>query len=217
MSARTSLNHSSKELRLAGIIPFSATDWPGKLTVTAFTQGCPWRCVYCHNPQLQGFAGGDHSMSDVCELLEQRRGLIDGLIISGGEPLAQPALPAAIAQVHSRGFAVGLHTAGYSPTRLSRLFDTPETTPDWIGLDIKGLPATMPDVVGCTPKGAARSWEALSIATAAGVPLQVRTTLWPGSIVEKQLPVLREQVAHYGQELVIQWARGVDKHGRLSD
>lgn len=205
------------DLPVAGIIPFSATDWPGQLTVTAFTQGCPLRCSYCHNPSLQGFRPGEHTFAEVLEVLEERRGLIDALVISGGEPLAHPALPAAVAAAHELGFPVGLHTSGYAPTRLAALLHDATTRPDWIGFDVKALPEHLPSVAGVTEPVARRMWESLDMVCAAvrehGMGLQLRTTLWPGSVIEQHLDELRVESSARGHELVLQWARGVDKEG----
>ncbi|WP_080793362.1 anaerobic ribonucleoside-triphosphate reductase activating protein [Corynebacterium pacaense] len=213
MNAGISRSPSCNDLPLAGIIPFSATDWPGRLTVSVFTQGCPWRCVYCHNPGLQEFGEGESTMSRALELMERRRQLIDALVITGGEPLAHAALPAAIAAAHDHGFSVGLHTCGYAPRRMRGLLETADTRPDWIGLDIKGLPGDMPGVAGCTPRAALAAWETLDIIGSSGVAVQVRTTVWPGGIVDRHLSRLRAEVAERGHELVIQNARGVDSYG----
>ena len=210
-------DNGEPELPLAGIIPFSATDWPGRLTVTAFTQGCPWRCVYCHNPSLQKVTAGTHRFSEVTQLLSRRRGLIDALVISGGEPTMHRELPAAVRRVHALGFPVGLHTCGYAPARLSRLLADGETRPDWIGLDIKARPEDLPAVVGCTPAVARRSWDSLRIvaevAARTKLEVQVRTTVWPGGIVDRHLDRIRDAVAEYGLDLVVQEARGVDTEG----
>lgn len=217
MSASTS-TRPVPDLPVAGVIPFSATDWPGLLTATVFTQGCPLSCRYCHNPTLQAFRGGEVSFPGVLEFLDTRRGLLDGLVISGGEPTVHRGLGAAVAATRARGFPVGLHTSGYSPTRLAALLAEPTTRPDWIGLDVKGLPASTPGVVGCTPATARRMWESLDVVTAAGVEVQVRTTVWPGSLLERQLPELRARVRDAGHELVVQYARGVaaDGHHRVA-
>lgn len=195
---------------LAGIIPFSATDWPGRLVATGFTQGCPLACRYCHNPSLRPVGVGPVPFEDLLALLTRRRGLLDAAVISGGEPTMHPGLGAAIAAVHELGFPVGLHTSGYSPTRLAALLGTPTTRPDWIGLDIKGLPESVPGVVGCSRAVADRMWESLALVRASGVDLQIRTTVWPGSRLERDLPELRRRVPH----LVVQYARGVDSSGR---
>ena len=205
---------------MAGIIPFSATDWPGRLTVTAFTQGCPLRCRYCHNSALQEFTPGVHEFTEVLDLLRARRGLIDALVISGGEPLACAGLGDAVSATHDIGFPVGLHTSGYAPTRIHTLLSDATTRPDWIGFDVKALPEHLPSVTGVSNAAAARMWESLDIvcnaASEHGMGLQLRTTLWPGSVIEQHLDQLQDAVAQRGQELVLQWARGVNSQGVYS-
>lgn len=200
-------------LAIAGIIPFSATDWPGRLTATVFTQGCPLACRYCHNAQLQEFSPGGVDLSEVFSLLEQRRGLLDGLVISGGEPTAQRGLARAIARAHSLGFPVGLHTCGYLPARIEGLLSDPITTPDWVGFDVKALPSDFAYVTGGTPTQAAGNWESLRLLSDAGVEMQVRTTIWPNSRAAAHLEQLKEEVASYGHTLVVHNARGVDDEG----
>lgn len=209
------------DVQIAGIIPFSATDWPGKLTATAFLQGCPWRCVYCHNWQLQPFTQGSVSLEDFVALLRARRGLLDGAVISGGEPTAQRGLGAAIAAIHAEGFPVGLHTCGYRPSRLESLLADPLTRPEWIGIDVKGLPEDMPPVVGGDMQRAESAWESLKIACETArqgaIDIEVRTTIWPGSVLEEHLPELEKRVADLGFPLVVHRAQGVDSRGRYVD
>ncbi|MCI6573783.1 MAG: anaerobic ribonucleoside-triphosphate reductase activating protein [Actinomycetaceae bacterium] len=209
------------DLKIAGIIPFSATDWPGKLTASAFVQGCPWRCIYCHNFQLQPFSDGEASFEQLLDLLRSRRGLLDGAVISGGEPTAQLALGDAIAAIHAEGFPVGLHTCGYQPKRLEALLADRATRPEWIGIDVKGLPADMPAVVGGTLARAEAAWQSLEIVTAAArrgdIEIEVRTTIWPGSTLEVHLPAVTERVAALGFPLVVHQARGVDQNGYYSE
>ena len=210
---------ASSSLPIAGVIPFSTCDWPGKLTITAFLQGCPLRCRYCHNPALQPLGNGDghHGFEEVLDLLDARRGLIDALVVSGGEPLAVPGLADAIRRTHAAGFPVGLHTSGYSPARLRRLLADPNTRPDWIGLDVKGLPGDLPAVAGVTSAVAHRMWQSLDIAAdtahSSGMGLQLRTTSWPGSVVKSHLPELKAAARARGCELVVQSARGCDAEG----
>ena len=203
-------------LPVAGIIPFSATDWPGQLTITVFTQGCPLRCVYCHNPTLQAFTAGACDFNDALTLATNRRLLIDALVISGGEPTAVPGLADAIRAAHHAGFLVGLHTCGYRPAAIAALLADPVTTPDWVGIDVKALPEHMATVTGCSPRISHTVWDSLRLLTDAGVDLQVRTTLWPHSVIEKHLDQLREKIAEYGHPLVVQQARGMDCHRQSS-
>src|SRR5215831_13783293 len=72
-------------LRVGGFQPFSATDYPGKLAAIVFCQGCPWRCGYCHNPELIPARGGDErDFAPILDWLGSRRGLLDAVVFSGG-------------------------------------------------------------------------------------------------------------------------------------
>lgn len=166
------------DLAIAGLVPLSSVDWPGKLVATVFCQGCPWDCRYCHNaalidPTLPGTVSWD---DDVEPLLARRHGLLDAVVFTGGEATRQGALAAAMGRVRELGFQVGLHTGGAYPRRLVELL--PLT--DWVGLDIKALPEDYGTVTG-VPAGGARAWESLGIVLAAQVDLEVRLTLHPNS------------------------------------
>ena len=125
---------AAASLRVGGLSPHSSCDWPGQLVATVFAQGCPWACAYCHNPHLLPARGSDEiAWEEVLTFLRTRRGLLDGVVFTGGEPTLQDALPAAIADVRELGFQVGLHTGGQFPTRLARVL--PQV--DWVGFDVK--------------------------------------------------------------------------------
>jgi pyruvate formate lyase activating enzyme len=112
--------------------------------------------------------------SQIRELLERRRGLLDAVVFSGGEPTLQSGLPAAMTEVRGLGFKVGLHTAGPAPKRLARLLPLL----DWVALDIKAPPEGYPAITGI-PRSGEPAWESLSLIQASGVPLEVRTTIMP--------------------------------------
>ena len=125
----------------------STVDWPDHLTATVFLQGCPWNCFYCHNQALiPTRTPGAVAWDEVRALLGRRRGLLDGVVFTGGEALRQDALADAVAEVVEAGFRVGLHTAGAYPRRLHDLVASGLV--DWVGLDIKALPEHYQDVVG---------------------------------------------------------------------
>lgn len=202
-------------LPIAGIIPFSPTDWPGHLVATAFTQGCPLNCRYCHNPALQDICPGSAGLDELLHLLSQRHGLLDGAVISGGEPLMHRGLPFAITRIHEAGFPCGLHTSGYEPTRLASLLADQLFTPDWVGLDVKALPDDFPLVSRGSTRVARGAWDCLEMLLEANVDVTVRTTLWHGSLLEKHLPELERKVAEYGLSLTVQWARNVSESGHF--
>lgn len=159
-------------LRLGGLTPLTTIDFPGRLAAVLYCQGCPWRCSYCHNPGLlDANAPPTLPWAEALAFLQRRRGLLDGVVFSGGEPTLQASLPAAIATVRALGFAVALHTGGMYPQRLAAL--APQL--DWVGLDIKA-PPTHYDALTATPGSATRAWAALDALLASGVPFECRTT-----------------------------------------
>lgn len=162
-------------LAIGGFQPLSTTDWPDRLAAVVFVQGCPWRCVYCHNPALQrrDGAAGPH-WDEVVATLARRRGLLDGVVFSGGEPTLDPALPEAVATARGLGFAVGLHSAGIYPQKLAALL--PQL--DWVGLDLKTDLAGHDALTG-RPCSGAPVHEALAAVVASGVDHEIRTTYHP--------------------------------------
>lgn len=185
------------DLQIAGLVPLSTVDWPGRLVATAFLQGCPWRCTYCHNsaiidPCLPGVV----PWRDVTDLLARRHGLLDGLVLSGGEPTRQAAVVAAAREVKEAGFLVGLHTAGAYPARLPALLPYL----DWVGLDIKA-PAYLYQAVtrtGGETTSAEKAFAALRILLDSGVDLQVRTTVDPTVMTDEDVAELTEVLADLG-------------------
>ena len=92
-------------LRVGGLTQLSLSDWPGQLAAVVFCQGCPWRCGYCHNPHLiPPRAAAALEWDDVLAFLERRRGLLDAVVFSGGEPTAQRGLAAAMREARALAY-----------------------------------------------------------------------------------------------------------------
>lgn len=189
---------------MAGLVRLSTVDWPGKLAAVVFLQGCPWQCTYCHNPDLIDVrAPGTLAWTDILEFLDRRRGLLDGVVFSGGEPTLQPRLPQAVDDVRARGFGVGLHTGGAWPRRLERLL--PRL--DWVGLDVKHLPEKYAEITGAGPSGAA-AWASLDAVLESGVDHEVRTTVDPTVHVRDDVIALADRLRERGvRRHVLQEAR----------
>jgi len=177
-TAGSSAERALPPLVVAGLTTLSTVDWPGRHVATVFLQGCPWRCTYCHNPDLVTAAPRSAQRAipwtDVLAFLATRQGLLDGVVFSGGEPTLQAALPSAIADVRALGFGVGLHTGGAWPARLEHVLPLV----DWVGLDIKDLPDQYARVTGAAPSGEA-AYRSLATLQRSGVPHEVRTTVDP--------------------------------------
>jgi pyruvate formate lyase activating enzyme len=173
----TVINGGKAEPKVAGLVKMSTTDWPGKLAAVVFLQGCPWRCVYCHNEAiLDPKAPAATPWSEVLKFLERRRGLLDGVVFSGGEPLIDAALPDAIRTVRAMGFQIGMHTGGAWPKRLAALAEN--NLLDWVGLDIKHLKDKYSQVTGVKVSGKA-AFESLEIIVQSGIAHETRTTVDP--------------------------------------
>ncbi len=125
----------SAALRVGGFVPLTTIDYPDHLACVVFCQGCAWRCGYCHNPELLAVQGAAQiTWPQVLRFLQQRQGLLDAVVFSGGEATLQNALLPAMQQVKALGFKVGLHSAGIKPSALARLLPWL----DWLGFDLKG-------------------------------------------------------------------------------
>ena len=189
-------------LRIGGLTPLTSIDFPGRLAAVLYCQGCPWRCSYCHNPELlaAGAPMGPASLSwtQVLAFLQRRCGLLDGVVFSGGEPTLQAALPAALAQVRALGFETALHSGGMYPQRLAALLPLL----DWVGLDIKGPPQQHDAITG-VPGSGQRAFKSLRLLLASGVAYECRTTWHAGLFSADALLGLADELAAQG---VTHWA-----------
>jgi len=181
-------------LKVGGLTPFTATDFPGLLSAVVFVQGCPWRCGYCHNPQLQPrTAESPVPWNDIRAFLARRAGLIDAVVFSGGEPTMDSGLEAALREVRGLGFQVGLHSGGIYPQRLRRVLPLV----DWVGLDIKANPAGY-DAVTRIRRSGAPAFESLHALLESGVSHEVRTTIHPQLHDEHEIRELAQRLATAG-------------------
>jgi pyruvate formate lyase activating enzyme len=193
-------------LSIGGLTPLTTIDYPDALAAVVFCLGCPWRCRYCHNPHLaQRENGGGMSWSEVVSFLERRRGLLDAVVFSGGEPTVQGALADAMAVVRALGFRVGLHTAGCYPDRLQQVLPLV----DWVGLDIKALPERYAAITGVPGSGDA-AWRSLDLLVGSRVDHEVRITVHGVLLSRVEVDRVVDRVRLAGaREIVLQKA-GVD-------
>lgn len=188
-------------LRIGGFVPFTTTDYPGHLAAVVFCQGCPWRCAYCHNPHLlPAEAAEGHAWGDILAFLEKRRGLLDAVVYSGGEPTLQGGLVTAMRNVKDMGFKVGLHSAGMYPDRLARVLPLL----DWIGLDVKAPRDAYPRITGVPGSGMA-VFESLGLILAADIDYELRCTWHPDLLADADLECLALELEAAGaKRLVLQ-------------
>lgn len=172
---------------IGGVEKLTLIDFPGKLAAIIFTQGCNFRCQFCYNPLLVMPIGDiklryqkDHSaipVSDLFAFLENRKGKLDGVVVSGGEPTLHPDLPAFLAQIKALGYAVKLDSNGTNPEMLERVIA--EGLVDYIAMDIKAPLAKYSQVVDCAVNTDLIE-KSIAIIKNSGLPYEFRTTLVPG-------------------------------------
>ncbi len=136
-------------MKIAGLVRSSLIDFPGRVAAVIFTPGCNFRCPWCHNAELAltpHTAPPAHSLGEVLDFLESRRGLLGGVVISGGEPTLQPGLADCIEKVKTLGLGVKLDTNGTRPDILASLIENGLL--EYVALDVKGPPEAYPALSG---------------------------------------------------------------------
>ena len=127
-------------MNIQGFQKLTLLDYPGRTACTVFTGGCNLRCPFCHNADLVRTPLASPNLTDeVLTYLARRQGILDGVCITGGEPLLQPDLEDFIRRIKELGYAVKLDTNGALPDRLAALLGTGLV--DYVAMDVKSSPA----------------------------------------------------------------------------
>ncbi len=162
---------------IKGFIKNSFVDYPGKVAATVFTGGCNFSCPFCHNGELVKSPGKMKTIEtwEIFEFLEKRKGLIDGLVITGGEPTLWPGLRDFIIKVRNMGFLVKLDSNGYEPLILEKLFQ--DKLIDYIAMDIKNSPEKYGETTGLRQLDISRIIKSVELIKNSGVKYEFRTTV----------------------------------------
>jgi pyruvate formate lyase activating enzyme len=162
-------------MRIGGFQRSSLIDYPGMISAVVFTQGCNFRCSYCHNPELVYPCAYRMPISDddVLFFLKRRRSLLDGVVISGGEALLQNDLATFLHRVKSLGYSIKLDTNGSLPDDLNAVIR--KRLVDYIAMDIKAPFDKYAEIAGVqVDTNAIR--ESIRVIVQSGVKHQFRTT-----------------------------------------
>jgi pyruvate formate lyase activating enzyme len=161
---------------IAGLQKMTLLDYPGKVACTLFLQGCNFRCPFCHNSGLLSGAGEEgFSKEEFLQFLGKRRGILDGVCVTGGEPTLQPGLEELLRQIKSLGFAVKLDTNGSRPAVLKRLVE--EKLVDYVAMDVKNGPDAYGTTVGVPALNLEPIEESLRFLLQGNVAYELRTTV----------------------------------------
>jgi len=168
----------------------SFIDYPGTVAAVLFFSGCNLRCPYCHNPALaRGESPERVDPEQIRAFLRSRRGLIEGVVLSGGEPTIQESLAATVAEVRDLGYRIKLDTNGLLPDAIESV------APDYLALDIKTRPSLYASLLRAPyPDTPARLERSVALARAMGGRAEVRVTAAPGCIDDGAV----EEIARLG-------------------
>lgn len=172
-------------MQIAGFQKLSLLDYPGTPCAILFTQGCSFRCAFCHNPELIPMTGGPTAAEDaIVAKLEEHKKMVDAVVITGGEPTLQADLPAFLKRLKAAGYKVKLDTNGVTPNMVKDIIDAKLV--DYLAMDLKQTWAKYDEVVRVNSPGLiARVKETFELIQNSGVPHEFRTTILPHSHTEE--------------------------------
>ena len=163
-------------MRLHGLQKMTLLDFPGRVACTVFLGGCDFRCPFCHNYELvDGSAPPIMEDSELFAFLEKRRGLLDGVAITGGEPCLRPELPDFMRRIRDMGYGVKLDTNGTHPALLRTILE--EGLADYVAMDIKNRPEKYAQTVGLPAVDLVPVRESVSLLMHGGIEYEFRTTV----------------------------------------
>ncbi len=166
-------------MKLGGLMKLTLLDFPETVACTVFTRGCNFRCPFCHNASLvvpERMTEEDHLEEDeFFKFLSKRQGVLDGVCVSGGEPLMWPDARDFIARIKEMGFKVKLDTNGSYPDRLKEILD--EGLLDYVAMDIKSAPESYGRACGLNETPIENVRRSIEILRNSGTPYEFRTTV----------------------------------------
>lgn len=202
-------------MKLGGLQKFSLLDYPGKVSAIVFTQGCNFRCHYCYNPMLvwplwQGKViyphqgadtpGEDHKghplkEGDLFDFLKKRKGKLDAVVITGGEPTIQKNLPKFLAKIKAFGFLIKLDTNGSNPEMLKKIVE--KNLVDYIAMDLK---TSFPnyEAVCAIKLDLDILKKSIKIIRESGIAYEFRTTLIPELVKKEDIESLGKEISGAG-------------------
>lgn len=137
---------------IAGLQKMTITDFPENVACILFLKGCNFRCPYCHNSELIDYKIDDNYIlkEEVFDFLKKRQGILDGVVISGGEPTVNKDLPKLIKEIRDLGFKIKLDTNGTNPQMLKELLE--DGLIDYVAMDIKNVQTKYLETAGLSEK-----------------------------------------------------------------
>lgn len=166
-------------MKICGLQKTTLLDYPGRVAATVFTGGCNFRCPFCHNSELlEGPLKEACSVKELLAFLKKRKGVLEGVCITGGEPTLYPDLEELIRSIRELGLAVKLDTNGYQPDVLKDLCR--KGLLDYVAMDIKTSRDSYPLVAGVAKLQMERIDQSIEFLLSGNIPYEFRTTVVQG-------------------------------------
>lgn len=162
-------------MRIVGLQKLTLLDFPGRVACTVFLGGCNFRCPFCHNGQLLENAPSVMDAEGLLRFLKGRKGILDGVCITGGEPTLHPELPVLLRQIREMGYLIKLDTNGYRPDVLKALVG--EGLVDYVAMDVKNGPGRYAQTVGLDHISLEKIEESITFLLTGMVDYELRTTV----------------------------------------
>lgn len=179
-------------MKIGGLQKLTLLDFPGNTACTVFTCGCNFRCPFCHNASLVRGEGDGVSEEEFFAFLSKRQGMLDGVAITGGEPLMNPEIGDFIEKIREMGFKVKLDTNGSYPERLKKLVS--DGLIDYVAMDIKASPENYSRAAGAgVPLDNIR--ESVSYLLSGAVDYEFRTTVADGAVMPEDFEGIGKWIA----------------------
>ena len=178
-------------MKIGGLVKFTLIDFPGRPAAIVFTQGCNFRCRYCHNPELVYPHLFEPSMpeEEVWTFLKRRQGTLEGVVISGGEPTLQEDLVRFMADLKALGYKTKLDTNGTRPEVLRELID--KKLVDYIAMDLKAPFEKYAAVTGVEANSAVLQ-QSMDLIRQSGLEYQFRTTYDKEVLNDNDIAILNQ-------------------------
>ena len=183
-------------IKIGGMQKVTLLDYPGKAAAAVFTGGCNFKCPFCHNRDLV-FLPDNYEFfaaEEVLKYLEKRKGLLDGVCISGGEPLIQDGLEEFMEALREMGYLVKLDTNGYYPEKLEEIVRA--GLADYVAMDLKNTPEKYAETVGLNPEvfRMERIEKSISFLMNGSVEYEFRTTVVRELHTEEDLQAMAKRI-----------------------
>lgn len=164
-------------MRIDGLQKMTLLDFPGKVACTVFTGGCNFRCPFCHNALLvtELPENPDYTADEVLDFLKKRSGLLDGVAITGGEPLMNPDIPDFIKEIRKLGYQVKLDTNGSYPDRLESIVS--DGLVEYVAMDIKNCKEKYAETIGLKEYDLSKIEKSVDFLKSGTVDYEFRTTV----------------------------------------